>query len=276
MKLNGKTAVLTGGAGGIGLATARRLVDEGCAVTLWDLDVEGLESAVAELRERRADVPVYAHRCDLTDEERVRSLVDTAIEEMGHVDILINNAGHLAPGTLIDQPVSVWKTTIDVNLTAVVATTRAILPHLYERGSGHVVNVSSASAFVGVPGLAVYSATKSAVWGFTEALRQEAINAGKRGVRFSSVHPNYIARGMFEGARMTGLGGVVFPRLRDHDVAAKAIVVAALKRGRRCPKRPRSLRATVLLRGILPDAWFNGLARVMRVHESMSLWRGRT
>jgi all-trans-retinol dehydrogenase (NAD+) len=88
------------------------------------------------------------------------------------------------------------------------------------------------------------------------------------------VHPNYIARGMFGGARIGGLGGLVFPRLKNHDVVAKAVVEGALKRGRRSPKRPRSLRLAVLLRGILPDAWFAASARALNVHTSMAGWHG--
>jgi all-trans-retinol dehydrogenase (NAD+) len=276
MNLRGKTAIVTGGAAGIGLATATRLVRAGSRVTLWDLNVEGLEAAAAELRSVSGEDAVFVHRCDVTDTDRVQALVDQALEEMGGIDILVNNAGHVAPGDFLDQPASVWKTTVRVNFEAIISVTHAVLPHLYRRGSGHVVNVSSAAGLVGVPGLAVYSATKWAVWGLTEALREEAKNAGKPGVRFSSIHPNYVAHGMFEGARMTGLGGVFFPILPDHDVVAKAIVESALKRGRRCPKRPRSLRTAVLLRGLLPDAWFNALSRVLNVHASMNTWRGRS
>ncbi|MFP4551993.1 MAG: SDR family NAD(P)-dependent oxidoreductase, partial [Spirochaetales bacterium] len=164
---------------------------------------------------------------------------------------------------------------VDINLSAVIDVTHAVLPYLYERNSGHVVNISSAAGLVGVSGLAVYSATKWAVWGLTEALRHEARNLGKHHVRFSSIHPNYIAKGMFEGARIRGLGGALFPVLKSHEVVAKAIVEGAIIRRRRTPKRPRSLRMALLLRGLLPDAWFGGVARALNVHRSMQSWKGQ-
>lgn len=278
MKLSGKVAVITGGAGGIGRATAARLVAKGCSVDLWDRDRSLLDDAAAALgADARigADARLCATRVvDVTDPQAVVAAAADAIALWGRVDIVVNNAGHLATGALLDQPVDTWKTTIDVNLTAVVAVTHAFLPHLYDRGDGHVVNISSASSLVGVSGLAVYSATKWAVWGLTEALRHESLNLGHSAVRFSSVHPNYIATGMFEGAHVPGLGGLVFPRLSSHDVVAKAIVEGALIRGRRTPKRPRSLRLALLLRGILPDAWFAAVARWLGVHASMKSWRG--
>jgi hypothetical protein len=80
---------------------------------------------------------------------------------------------------------------------------------------------------------------------------------------------------MFAGARLTGPGRLIVPQLRSHDVVAEAIVEAALRRGRTAPKRPRSVELAVLLRGILPDRWFNGLMRILGVWDSMGSWRGR-
>lgn len=274
MDLEGKSAIVTGAAAGIGFATAKRLAAEGCAVTMWDLDGEAVGTAASTVREN-ASREVFAHQCDVTDFERVTHLTETAVREMGRIDILVNNAGHLAPGNFLDQSMETWTRTIEVNFTAVTGVTRAVLPHMWDRGRGHVVNVASAASYVGVPGMAVYSASKWAVLGLTEALRHEARNAGRCGLRFSSVHPNYVMSGMFAGARMKGLGALILPRLRSHDVVAKAIVESALKRGRRCPRRPRSLRLSPFLRGILPDSLFGFLVRGLNVHKSMSTWVGR-
>ena len=276
MELKGSSVIITGGAGGIGTATARRLLGAGAIVSLWDVSGEALRAAQARLVEEGYDAErIFTHVVDLADHDRVAELVGTAIAETGRIDALVNNAGHLAPGDFLDQPPEVWRTTVDVNLSGLINATHAVLPHFYERGHGHVTNISSASSFVGVSGLAVYSATKWAVWGLTEALRHEAENHGRTGVRFSSIHPNYISRGMFEGARIGGIGGLIFPRLDDHDVVAEAIVEGALRRGRRVVRRPRSLRLAVALRGILPDAAFARVARWLNVHTSMHGWTGR-
>lgn len=276
MQLKGRSAIITGGAGGIGTAVARRLLGAGASVSLWDVSRPALDAAYARLIEEGHDGQrIFTHEVDLTDRERVTELAAVAVDDAGRLDALVNNAGHLAPGDFLDQPPEVWQTTVDVNLTGVINATYAVLPHFYERGEGHVVNVSSASSFVGVSGLAVYSATKWAVWGLTEALRHEAENHGRTGVRFSSIHPNYISHGMFGGARIGGLGGLIFPRLDDHDVVAEAIVERALRRGRRVVRRPRSLRLAMALRGILPDVAFARIARWLNVHTSMHSWTGR-
>lgn len=195
---------------------------------------------------------------------------------MGRIDILVNNAGYLAPGNFLDQPVHTWRKTVDVNVNGMINTIYAVLPGMYERNFGHIVNVSSAAGLLGVSGLAVYAASKWAVAGLTESLRHEALNLKKRGVAFSSVHPSYVAEGLFAGAGMRGLGAVLVPRLRDHDVVARAIVNAALKRRRHAPKRPLSVRLATLLRGILPDALFQGVVRAFGIHRSMSTWVGKS
>ncbi|HUX14470.1 MAG TPA: SDR family oxidoreductase [Spirochaetia bacterium] len=195
MKLSGKRAVVTGGGSGIGLATAIRLLGERCIVSLWDIDAAALRRAKASLD--GIGGRVYTQVCDVSDSASVASAVRNAEQEMGGIDILINNAGHLAPGDFLDQPVGTWAKTIDVNVQGVLFTTHAVLSGMYERNQGHIVNVSSAAGTLGVAGLAVYAASKWAVWGLTESLRHEAWNRSKRGVRFSTVHPSYVAEGLF-------------------------------------------------------------------------------
>jgi all-trans-retinol dehydrogenase (NAD+) len=271
MKIKNMRAVVTGGAMGIGLATAKRLAREGCRITLWDKDEEALAKAAKEL----GPVPFFGYTCDVTDRDRVFVLADRANRDMGGVDILVNNAGFLAGGNFLDRPVEDWVKTMDVNLNALLYTTYAFLPGMYQRDSGHIVNISSAAGTLGVPGLAVYSASKWAVWGLTESLRHEAWNLGKRGVRFSSIHPSFVATGLFAGAKIAGLGGIIVPRIKDHDSVAAAVVESALKKGRYSPKRPRSVRIAVFFRGLLPDFIFQRVVRLLGVHHGMSTWKGR-
>ncbi len=271
MDLNGKRAVVTGGARGIGYQIARRLLGRGSAVSLWDLDGDALQKS-SEILENLGTVHTVV--CDVSDEPSVRESVRKSIAALGEVDILINNAGYMAPGYFLEQEAERWRYTMDVNLKGMLHTIHALLPHLQERGSGHIVNISSAAGLVGVPGLAVYSASKWGVFGLTEALREEAFAAGYPGIQYSSVHPMFLATGMFEGARLGGLGALLFPRVKDHDVIAEAVVEGALRRGRRCIKRPRSLKLVLLLRGLLPDALFGRIGRVMKLHSSMDHWKG--
>ena len=273
MNLTNKTAVVTGGAMGIGLATARRLVAEGCTVTIWDLNRKALKEAHNDLASRGS---VYAHQCDVTDKRLVYRLAKTAEKEMGRVDILINNAGCVFGGEFLDCPDEQWERTINVNLTALIYTTRAFLPAMYQRNSGHIVNISSAAGTIGVPGLAVYAATKWGVWGLTESLRLEAYNRKKNGVKFSTIHPGYIAKGMFEGAGLGFPGRLIVPLVKNHDVIAKAIVESALKKERLSPKRPKTVNMNLRFRALMPDGWFQRFLMLMGVGGSMKSWYGRT
>lgn len=271
-RLSGRHAVVTGAAGDIGMAVCRRLAREGASVSLWDLGTDRVREAIAEIAALGS--AAHGEACDITDPAAVAAALAASRAALGPVDILVNNAGILQPGNFLDREAHEWHRTVEVNLNAVITVTRAVLPEMYERNHGHIVNISSASGVLGVPGISVYAATKWAVWGLTESLRGEAINAGKKGVRYSSVHPSYVRSGLFAGARLRGLGAVLVPRLKNHDVVARAVVHAAIIRRQFSPKRPRSVRIAVLLRGILPDRWFQAFLRAIQVHRSMSSWTG--
>ncbi|MCP4683499.1 MAG: SDR family NAD(P)-dependent oxidoreductase, partial [Desulfobacterales bacterium] len=271
--LKGKKAVVTGGAMGIGLETSRRLLKEGVDVTIWDMNDTAMESAREELA--HLDGKLYTHKCDVSDRDRVFELAETAKNEMGRVDILVNNAGFLRSGPFCDQPIENAIKVTDVNLNAIYYTTYAFLPDMLERNSGWVVNISSSAGFVPVPDLAVYCATKYAVLGFTEAIRLEAIRDKKQGVNFSSIHPHFIKEGMFEGGKLNFLGNLFVPRLKNHDVIAKAIVECAIKKNHQIVKRPRTMQIALIGRGLLPYAATSRFLRMMGVTKGMKHWVGR-
>jgi len=273
VELKGKTAVITGGAMGIGLATAKRLIKENCTVTIWDINEQALKQAKEELE--RSGGKVFTHVCNVTDKDKIKELAAIAYNEMGSVDILINNAGYVKGGEILDQPAEIWDATININLNALVYTIQAFLPKMYERNLGYIVNISSAAGTIGVPGLAVYCATKWGVWGLTESLRFEALNNNKTGVKYSSIHPGYIASGMFEGAKLGFPGNIIVPLVKDHDVIAKAIVEGALKKEKYSPKRPVTLNLNLRLRALFPDKLFQKLLILMGVPQSMKTWKGR-
>ncbi len=273
MSLKGKTAIVTGGAMGIGLATCKRLVSERCIVTIWDINENEIKKA-KEILEYLGG-KVFAYICDVSDSARVSHLVEQAIIDMGKIDILVNNAGYVKSGSLLEQPIEAWERTIDVNLTSLIYTIYAVLPDMYQRNSGHIVNISSAAGLIGVSGMSVYAATKWAVFGLTESLRFESITKGKNGVRWTSIHPSYLAHGMFEGAKLNSLGNLIIPLVKDHDVIAKAIVTDALIKGKNVVRRPCTLRLSIMLRGILPDFLFQKMLVMMGVHKSMNEFRGR-
>jgi len=251
--IKNRKAIVTGGAMGIGLATARFLLEEGCDVTIWDMNQSALDQAVAGLKALNRG-SVYAYQCDVTDRQAVLSLADTAERDMGCVDILINNAGIEKHGRFCDVPLDEWDRETAVNLNSIYYTTHAILPGMYRRDTGHIVNISSAAGIIGVADLAVYSATKWAVFGFTESLRAEVV-MDKKDITFTSVHPHFIKEGLFSGGSLNFLGNLLIPRIQSHDVVARAIIKKALKRKRNTVKIPITLHLGMLLRGLLPDRW---------------------
>lgn len=275
-EVKGAHVLVTGAARGIGAATSRRLIEKGARLSLIDLDGEALaeeENALRRLAERFGGT-VAARQCDISKREELRDAFREITREQGAVQVLVNNAGILVPGDFVDQPMVKWEKTITVNLTALIELTHLALPEMYEANNGVVVNISSAAGTLGVAGMVAYSTSKWGVWGFTEALRHEAWNAGKRGVHFASVHPSFIRHGLFAGAKIRRLGGLLVPRIKDHDVIAKAIVESAISRKKTVVMRPRTVRLTPFLRGVLPDRVFQWLIRAMGVDEAMGSWRG--
>ncbi len=271
--LKGKKAVVTGGAMGIGLETSRRLLKEGVDVTIWDMNVPAMEEAKEVLGNLGG--MVYTEQCDVSDKDQVLELADKAKTKMGRVDILINNAGFVKPGLFCDQPIEDAVKVTDVNLNAIYYTTHAFLPAMLERNSGHIINISSSSGFVGVPDLAVYSATKFAVLGFTEALRYETMRDKKYGIKFSTIHPHFIKQGLFEGGGLNLLGNLVVPRVKNHDVVAKAIVEKAIKKNKQMIKIPWSIQIVLMGRGLLPNPVGVFLMQITGINKGMRDWVGR-
>jgi 2-hydroxycyclohexanecarboxyl-CoA dehydrogenase len=182
MRLEGKVALVTGAAGGIGAATCERIAGEGARVAAADLDgaraddvASGLDGIGVELDVRSTDSAAAA--------------VATAVEQLGPIDVLVNNAGIAEDDFFLRTDPEMWDRVIAVNLRGVLAVTHAVLPAMHERGSGSIVNVASEAGRVGSQLSTVYSATKAGVIGFTKALAKES---ARYGVRVNAVAPGPI------------------------------------------------------------------------------------
>jgi NADP-dependent 3-hydroxy acid dehydrogenase YdfG len=185
--LDGKVAAITGASSGIGEATALQLASLGCAVSLGarrEDRIKGLAERISADGGRAIAVPT-----DLADEESAHAFVETTKAELGRVDFLINNAGVMLLGPIYGADTEDWRRMIDVNLFGLLWTTHAALPIMAEQGSGHIVNVSSVAGRIAALGSGVYNATKWGVVGFSESLRQEALNMG---VRVTIIEPGYV------------------------------------------------------------------------------------
>ena len=179
--LAGKTAVITAAAGGgIGLATARRFVEEGARVLISDAHERRAAEAGQEL-----GVPAVG--CDVTDESAVQALFAAAVAELGHIDVLVNNAGLGGTVALVDMTDEQWVKVIDVSLTGTMRCTRAALRHMLPRGRGVIVNNASVLGWRAQVGQSHYAAAKAGVMALT---RSAAMEAAPSGVRVNAVSPS--------------------------------------------------------------------------------------
>lgn len=186
-------AVVTGSSSGIGKATAERFLGEGYDVVVTARDGDRLEAARDELNGNR----VLAVPADLTDPGDVDRLVSTTLDELDRVDVLVNNAGRVGPTEPFhDVGLEEWRQTFDVNVYGAVRATRAVLPHMRERGSGAVVNVASESGIQPDPILAHYNASKAALINLTKTLSKAY---GEDGIRVNAVSPAATLTPMLEG-----------------------------------------------------------------------------
>ena len=183
----GKRVVVTGGSSGIGKALASALVDEGAHVCLVARGQAKLDAAVAELRERAAaEQRVAAVALDVGDREAVDAAAPEIVAALAGVDVLVNNAGITHPAAFLDTPVELFEAMMRVNYLGVVHLTRALVPELIAAGGGQVAIVSSLAGVVGIYGYTAYSASKFALVGFAESLRQDLL---VHGVGVSVVFP---------------------------------------------------------------------------------------
>ena len=185
--LTGKTVVVTAAAGtGIGYAVARRASLEGATVLVSDLHERRLGEAADQLEADTGTRPA-THLCDVTDDGQVRSLVDASIASLGHVDVWMSNAGLGGSAPLVDMTDEQWNIVLDVTLNGTFRCMRAILPHMYERGGGVVVNNASVLGWRAQELQAHYAAAKAGVMALT---RCGAIEAAEHGVRINAVAPS--------------------------------------------------------------------------------------
>ena len=173
-EFDGLVALVTGGASGLGAAIAARLQAGGARVAALDLHPEGVADGL------------LAVACDVTDDASVRAAVQTVVEELGGLDVVVNNAGIGAAGTVADNPDEEWHRVFDVNVVGIARVVRAALPHLRASSAAAVVNTASVAATAGLPQRALYSATKGAVAALTRAMAADHL---AEGIRVNCVHP---------------------------------------------------------------------------------------
>jgi 3-oxoacyl-[acyl-carrier protein] reductase len=193
LDMQGRAAIVTGGAAGIGLAIARRLVASGARVSLWDRDAAALAAAAQTLG------GAHTTTVDVTREDAVAAAFAASVAALKKIDALVCSAGITGPNTTVEQyPLAAWKEVIDINLTGVFLCNRAAVAHMTTNNYGRIVNIASIAGKEGNPNASAYSASKAAVIALTKSLGKEL---AKTGIRVNCVTPAAVKTGMF--AQMT-------------------------------------------------------------------------
>jgi short-subunit dehydrogenase len=265
--LRGKRALITGGASGIGKAIAQRFAREGAELLLVDLNESLLRTTANEIA--GTGVTVRTYKLDVTDNPGILALRDQVRREGGPIDVLVNNAGLVFGGPFLEVPLEKHLTTYRVNTLGLVAVTHAFLGDIISRPDGHVVNLASASGYIGLPYGSTYASSKWAVIGFTESLMLELELMGHRHVHVTAVCPSYVATGLFDGAKAP-----LTTSLLTADKVAE-LVTRAVLRNKRFVRTPWLVRTTPALKGILPFPMFNAVASLLGANTSMMQWKGR-
>lgn len=213
-KLDGKKVLITGANSGIGAAIAIAMAAEGGDIAINYPNGSG-HAGATETARRIAQMgrAVETIQADVSDPAAVQAMIETAISALGHIDILVNNAGITSAAPLHELPIGDWDRVMGVNLRGTFLTMRAVLPHMYHRGSGKIINNASQLAYKGAPGFAHYVASKGGIISLTRAA---ALEAAPRGVQINAVAP----------------GATETPILNDVDPAVLAEIRAGIPRGK--------------------------------------------
>lgn len=192
-RLDQKVAIITGGARGIGLTTAKVFAREGAQVIIWDVSREAGEAAARQFQTEK--LPVAFREVNVTRLEEVQAAARAAYEQHGRIDILINNAGITRDARLVKMTPEQWQQVIEVNLTGVFNCTKAVADYMIEQNYGRIINASSVVGLYGNFGQSNYVATKAGVIGMTKVWAREL---GRKGITVNAVAPGFIATEMIE------------------------------------------------------------------------------
>ncbi|MEO7111880.1 MAG: SDR family oxidoreductase [Polyangiaceae bacterium] len=236
----GAVVVVTGAARGIGLATAHAFAKDGARVVLGDIDVAGVRDAARSVGRGARGVHV-----DVASRKSFESFIAAAERDVGPVAVLVNNAGMMPVQPFARETEKVSRTTIDVNLGGVLNGMRAVAPGMASRGSGHIVNVASMAGKMGLPGLAVYCASKYAVVGLSASVRDELRSCG---VSVTTILPSAVDTALVSGIKTGGGLPMVSP-----EKIARAIVASCTHRRAEMPV-PEWMRIYEPIAALMPEA----------------------
>jgi short-subunit dehydrogenase len=252
--LSGKVVAITGGARGIGKATATALVRKGCRVAIGDLEVELAEQTAAGLGGGTIALPL-----DVTDRESFTGFLAETERQLGPVDVVINNAGIMPVTAIVDESDASIKRQLDINIYGVIVGTQLAIERMRPRGSGHIVNIASQAGKTAIPGIATYSGTKHAVVGICEAVKGELRGSG---VEVHCVMPTVVNTEL-----TAGVGQKLIKPVEVEAVANE--IVDALEVGRYDVYVPKSNAVVTRFSALLPRRASEAIGRLMKADKLM-------
>jgi len=265
-----KIFLVTGGAMGMGKLVAERFAADGATVVLWDLDEARLAETAEEFKKK--GWPVHTYVIDVTDRLKVYETAERVRNEVGVVDVLMNNAGVIMAGPFLEVDDEWHRKTMDVNVNAYMWMMKAFMPDMVARNEGHIINIASAAGVIYVPLQASYCASKSAVINLTDSVRAEMQKFKKKGVRLTIICPFFVKTGMFEGAKKLPLT----TRLLEPEFMADKIYMAYHK-NRNYLSEPLMVKIVPLLRALSVTRVVNDWCwnHIFRGYGVMDEWTGR-
>jgi NADP-dependent 3-hydroxy acid dehydrogenase YdfG len=253
--LSGRVGAITGGARGIGLATAKAMTARGMRISIGDLDADLAEKAAAEL-----GGGAISTELDVTDRDSFQAFVDETERSLGQLDVLVNNAGIMPVGPFLEETDEAAHRQIDINVHGVIYGMKIAIPGMLKRGSGHIVNLASGAGKGGFPGIATYCGSKHAVVGVSEAVRAETRDTG---IELTVVMPGFVNTELISGATPPRAVKVVEPE----DVAEA--IVSALERPRFDVFVPREAGYIHKAIQLLPRRGREAVARALKADRMM-------
>lgn len=269
-EIAGSTVLVTGAGSGIGRLMCLGMGRLGARIVVWDIDPDAVDEVVREVKASTGR-PAHGYVCDVSDRDDVYATAERVREEVGFVDVLVNNAGIVSGRGFLENPDESVERTFAVNTLALFWVTKAFLPAMVERDHGHVVTIVSASAITHPPRLSDYAASKAAAAAFEESVRNELREIAP-GVRTTAVFPYYIDTGMFEGVTPNRIPWLL-PVQEPRRVVTK-IVDAILRDKRRLIMPPFQLVGFPLR--ALPISILDFLQHALGIHAAMDHFTGRT